>query len=72
MKLCPYCQQDAIWRVRLKVKPELCFSLCFECDSVWLLDQPISDQVGTTFEKYMQALGRTADWKDIEKLEVMV
>jgi hypothetical protein len=71
MKLCPFCQQDAIWLVRLKSSPEQSFALCFECDSVWHGEQPISDQVGTTFDQYMRSLGKVADWKDAEKIEMV-
>lgn len=45
--------------------------MCFECDSVWLEDQPVSDQAGTTLDKYMQSLGYAPDWKDIERLKVV-
>lgn len=71
MKLCPFCQQDAVWHVRLKTTPAHRLLMCFECDSLWLENQPISDQDGTTFDKYMQSLGRIPDWKDIEKLEMV-
>ncbi|SDT36249.1 hypothetical protein SAMN05216598_5260 [Pseudomonas asplenii] len=69
MKLCPFCLQDVVWRVQLKTMPEYHFLMCFECDSVWLEDQPVSDLAGTVFEKYMQSLGLAPGWKDIEKLE---
>jgi hypothetical protein len=45
--------------------------MCFECDSVWLEAQPVSDQAGTTFDKHMRSLERTPDWKDIEKIEMI-
>ena len=45
--------------------------MCFECDSVWLDNQLVSDQAGTTFDKLMKSLGRIPDWKDIEKLELV-
>ena len=71
MTLCPFCQQDAVWHVRLKTMPKHHFLMCFECDSVWLENQPLSDQAGTTFDKHIQALERIPDWKDIEKLEMI-
>jgi hypothetical protein len=71
MKFCPFCHQDVVWFVRLKTLPEHGFLMCFECDSVWLKDQPVSDQAGTTFDKYMQSLGRIPNWKDIEKSEMV-
>lgn len=45
--------------------------MCSECDTVWLVDQPVSDQEGTTFDKYMLSLGVVPDWSDIEKLEMI-
>lgn len=71
MKLCPYCQQDVVWRVRLKTSQEWQFSMCFECDSLWLDDQPVLNQVGTTFDKYAESLGLVPDWGRLEKLGVV-
>ena len=69
MKICPYCEQDFVWGVRLKNLPEHRFSMCFECDAVWLENQAVSDQAGTNFPAHMESLGLEPDWKDIEKLE---
>ena len=66
MKLCPYCSQDQVWSVRLPSAGP--FAMCFECDSVWLPEEQISDNTGANFESYMQSLGKPADWSDIEKL----
>jgi hypothetical protein len=68
MKLCPFCEQDAVWRVRLKSCPVQSFAMCFECDSVWRDEQPISDQAGTTFDDHIRSLGMAADWEDLEKI----
>ena len=45
--------------------------MCFECDSVWLEDQPVSDLLGTVFDKHMQSLGVVPDWKNVEKLKLL-
>ena len=71
MKICPFCEQDTVWRVRMKTSCEQEFLMCSECDTVWLVDQPVSDQEGTTFDKYMLSLGVVPDWSDIEKLEMI-
>jgi hypothetical protein len=71
MKICPFCQQDAVWLVRLRSSPEHRFAMCFECDSVWHGEQPVSHQVGTTFDKYMRELGKIPDWTDLEKIEMI-
>jgi predicted metal-binding protein len=71
MKFCPFCQQGAVWRVQLKTMRKHRFFMCFECDSVWLESQLISDKAGTTFDKHMQSLGRTPNWEDIKKIEMI-
>ena len=71
MKLCPFCEQDAVWRVRLKTVPLHRFLMCFDCEAVWLESQPVSDQAETTFDKHMQSLGCKSDRKNIEKLEMI-
>ena len=45
--------------------------MCFECDSVWMPDQAITDQDGTRFDVLMTKLGRTPDWSDLERIEQM-
>jgi Zn-finger nucleic acid-binding protein len=71
MKICPYCQQDAVWRVNLISKPEHIFFMCFECDSVWLDNQIISDKTGTNFRDFMQLCELVPDWNDIKKIEMV-
>lgn len=68
MKICPYCEQDCIWLVQIKLEPRHDFLMCFECDAVWRKDQVVDAQQGTTFDRRMQALGRKPDWQDIEKI----
>lgn len=69
MKLCPFCEQDIVWRVYLDAAPEHRFQMCFECDSVWLEGQLVSDKAATTFDRHMRSLSRIPDWKDIKKIE---
>ena len=45
--------------------------MCFECDAVWRAEQTFSDQNGTTFDRYMRILGEAADWKSLEKIEMI-
>jgi Zn-finger nucleic acid-binding protein len=71
MKICPYCEQDAVWVVRLKSRPDTHFMMCFECDAVWLENQLVSAQAGTTFDKYVRTQGLEPDWSGIEKIEVV-
>lgn len=71
MKICPYCEQDAVWVVRLKLRPDTHFKMCFECDAVWTENQLVSDQAETTFDKYVRTQGLEPDWSGIEKIEVV-
>ncbi len=71
MIICPFCEQGAVWSVRLTSTPECEFLMCFECDSVWQHEQSVSTEAGTTFHQYMEGLGRVPDWKDIEKIECL-
>lgn len=68
--LCPYCQEDGVWRVALRSDSSIKFRMCFECDSVWTDEQELSDKAGSRFDLHMQKLNRPVDWKDIEKLGV--
>ncbi len=52
-------QEHVVWRVRLKTSCER-FSMCFECDSVWLDNQLVSEQAGTKFDKLMKS--RAGEW----------
>ena len=70
MKICPYCEQDAVWIIRLKSTPNTTFKMCFECDTLWDKDQLVSDESGTTFDKYMENKGAKPDWSVIEKIEM--
>jgi hypothetical protein len=68
MKICPYCHQDCVWFVRLRSVPEIRFKMCFECDSVWMQEQPVSDGAGSRFDTFMIQLGRPVDWKDVDRI----
>ncbi len=69
MKICPYCEQDAIWRVSLKSKQGFFFKMCFECDAVWGASQVISESCGSNFEKLMGEIEQPIDWGNVNKLE---
>jgi Zn-finger nucleic acid-binding protein len=70
MKICPYCQQDSVWRVSLKSKQNFFFKMCFECDAVWELSEAISESSGSNFEKLMGKIEQPIDWGNINKLEL--
>lgn len=43
--------------------------MCFECDSVWNMDQTVSDTTGSNFEDLMVGKGLRLDWENVEKLQ---
>ena len=71
MKICPYCEQDSVWKVRLHPPAEFTFAMCFECDSVWVQGDLISDQTGTNFADLMSSVGQVADWSKVEKIALV-
>jgi Zn-finger nucleic acid-binding protein len=68
MRICPYCNQDIVWNVKLVSEPQVAFRMCFECDSVWRAGEAVSDEEGSNFEAYMHEIKRVADWDDVEKI----
>ena len=69
--MCPYCQQDAVWKVKMRSTPTIVFTMCYECDAVWLDGAPITNKAGMTFDKYLKSLGRIPNWQDIQKVQVI-
>lgn len=68
MRVCPYCEQDAVWEVRLHTSVNFTFSMCFECDSVWPQGEVVSDETGTNFEDFMNSIGQPVDWSKVERI----
>jgi hypothetical protein len=71
MLICPYCEQDDVWEVRLK-DPEQNVVMCLECETVWLAPGDVKYGKGLNFEDFMAGHGRKADWTGIVKLEKLV
>lgn len=67
MIICPYCEQDGVWQVRLDVLSEETYCMCFECDTLWKPDEPVEYGTGQNFETFMEARGQKADWTAIKK-----
>ncbi|MDG6095789.1 hypothetical protein LOC54_12010 [Acetobacter sp. AN02] len=67
--ICPYCQQDRVWRIRLQGESEEGYphAFCFECDTLWENGDIINDLTGINYEDYMESKGGKADWKLIQK-----
>ena len=68
MKICPYCEQDAVWEVALHTSANFRFSMCFECDSVWPQGEIISDETGTNFKDFMNSIDHPVDWSKVERI----
>jgi uncharacterized protein (DUF983 family) len=65
MTICPYCEQGDIAQAFLKSQPEIIFSYCGECDTVWLYPVIISNTTGMIFEEFMKSMRKTPDWQEI-------
>ena len=66
MKVCPYCEQDDLWKVIIPDVDENAV-ICGECDTVWMHDEEITYGSGKNFDSLMEAIGRVADWGAIER-----
>lgn len=71
MKICPCCEQDAVWLVRIIGVPEHQFLMCFECDSVWEEGEPITTETGSSFDDHMKAIRCETDWKAVERIKMV-
>jgi Zn-finger nucleic acid-binding protein len=71
MKMCPYCEQDAVWHVGLHTSANFTFSMCFECDSVWPQGEEVSDETGTNFEAFMSSISQPVDWSKVERISMI-
>lgn len=69
--LCPFCEQDMVWEVKLDSVPSRRFKMCFECDSVWTADQSVSDQYGSRFDTLMKMWGLRPDWNAVERIKMV-
>jgi RNA polymerase subunit RPABC4/transcription elongation factor Spt4 len=52
IKLCPYCEQDDLWRVSIPGIDDNA-AICKECDTIWTHDEKIEDGSGINFRKFM-------------------
>lgn len=66
MKVCPYCEQDDLWKVAiLDVDDDAV--ICGECDTVWMHNEDIIYGTGKNFDSLMEGIGKAADWDSIER-----
>jgi len=67
MLVCPYCQQEDVWEVELRVPAHRAI-MCLECDTVWHDVADVRNGVGRPFDEVMLGLGMVVEWDAIKKL----
>lgn len=66
MKICPYCEQDDLWRVSITDVDDDAI-MCGECDTVWKHDEDVVYGNGKNFENIMAEYDKKADWTKIQR-----
>jgi len=66
--ICPYCEQDGVWQVRIDSLGEGAYCMCFECDTLWQPGEVVEYGTGLNFESFMEVRGQKADWTTIKKV----
>ena len=67
--ICPYCEQDRVWRVALGDDEPNGFphAFCYECDTFWENGEVINDRSGMTFKFYLEERGKKLDYDLIKQ-----
>ena len=62
--ICPYCNQGPVRAAKIKLESSKSerVQYCDECDTVWLLNESISNETGKNFEDFMTERRLAADW----------
>lgn len=62
--ICPYCEQDRVWRVALADEASKDFShaFCYECDTFWENGEVVDDVTGRSFKLFLQERGEKLDY----------
>jgi hypothetical protein len=64
---CPYCGQDWLYWYRVKGEAET-FLLCKECESVWLREQPVTEDAELNLSTHLPRFSAEDVWDQIEQL----
>ena len=70
--ICPYCEQGELYIAHIK-NIERKVVLCQECDSIWAIDEDVSNRTGTNLQDFMLSQGKECDWSlivDLQKYEL--
>lgn len=62
-KICPFCEQDYIYRYFIEKTKEEVF-LCPECDSLWFNQKDIGSPRGSNYEDAFNERGIEPTWDD--------
>ena len=71
MVICPYCEQDDLWVVRLNTLGRNAV-LCYECETTWLVPSDVEFGKGQNFEKFMDEHSQKADWDQVVKIQKLI
>ncbi|HTH60314.1 MAG TPA: zf-TFIIB domain-containing protein [Paraburkholderia sp.] len=63
--ICPRCKQDEIVEARIKANGRLIY-ICPECDATWLSNHEISFHNFFDYGTYMQSIGLSQLWDELE------
>lgn len=69
MIICPYCEEDGVWQVRIDGLGTETYCVCLECDTLWQPGEAVEYGTGRNFEGFMEARGQKADWAGIKKVK---
>ena len=67
--ICPYCEQDRVWRVALTpyATDQYPHAFCYECDTYCDNGDVIDNQSGKTLKFYLEQRGQKFDYGLIKK-----
>jgi predicted RNA-binding Zn-ribbon protein involved in translation (DUF1610 family) len=63
--LCPRCQQDYIFKAKIKANEAFIFT-CPECDATWFKIEEIGVAPFLDFATYMNSIGLAGMWEELE------
>jgi uncharacterized C2H2 Zn-finger protein len=69
--ICPYCEQDKVWKVSIDNFNDETFFMCFECDTIWKENEKVEYGTGENFETFITQRGSKPDWSKIKKEKLL-
>lgn len=65
---CPRCDQGFVIKARIKANNEIIF-LCEECDATWFKKDDVKAKGYLDYGTYMESIGLTELWEEIEVVD---